>query len=429
MHIKQNIHLSESRGPSAERLKSENGLAATACSSASVRIADHLPEGADRALRIIGHFPSNCPQPFKFRVGVSQARPVRSSSQSGMGEVPHNWRGMRQPIVKHATVTALTVTYLCAQTLQWKDPSPHRTHFVRVDDGVQLEVLDWGGSGHPLVLLAGSGHSAHIFDDVAVKLTPFSHVYGITRRGYGASSHPDSGYGAQRLGDDVLAVLDSLHIDRPVLAGHSFGGKDLTALASANPNRAAGLIYLDSTADPTFDWGPYMELRKKLPPKMAMGFPKASPEDRRSFQAYREWQMRSLGIAFPESELRNVYATKPDGSMGDYQTPVSVRDAITAGMRKPDYSGIRVPVLAFFTLPASLEKQMERYQPRTAEERAAMKQVFASDLEWARRAIDRMRSDVPAARVVEMPGADHYIFLSNEAEVLLEIRQFVTTLR
>jgi len=64
--------------------------------------------------------------------------------------------------------------------------------------------------------------------------------------------------------------------------------------------------------------------------------------------------MLSLGIAFPESELRNDFATKPDGSMGEYQTPVSVRDAITAGMRKPDYSGIRVPVLAFFTLPAPL---------------------------------------------------------------------------
>ena len=115
--------------------------------------------------------------------------------------------------------------------------------------------------------------------------------------------------------------------------------------------------------------------------------------------------------------------------MGEYQTPVSVRDAITAGMRKPDYSGIRVPVLAFFTLPAPLENQMERYQPSTAEERTAMKQVFAADVEWARRSIDRLRSGVPAARVVELPGASHYIFLSNESDVLLGIRQFVTTLR
>ena len=58
-----------------------------------------------------------------------------------------------------------------------------------------------------------------------------------------------------------------------------------------------------------------------------------------------------------------------------------------------------------------------------------MKQVFDADLEWARRAADRLRSDVPAARIVELPGAHHCIFLSNESDVLLEIRKFVTALR
>ena len=335
---------------------------------------------------------------------------------------------MRHNIAKYVVATALAATLLCAQA-QWRDSSPHRIQFVKVDEGVQLEVLDWGGSGRALVLLAGSGHTAHIFDDFALKLTGLCHVYGITRRGYGASSHTESGYGAQRLGDDVLAVLDALHLDHAVLAGHSFGGHELTALASGHPNRAAGLIYMDLTSDPTFDWGPYTELRKKLPHPMAVGYPRASAEDRRSFQAYREWQIRTLGISFPESELRNLYAAKPDGGMGEYQTPVSVRDAITAGMRRPDYSSIRVPVLAFFTLPAPLENQIERYRPKTADERAAMEQVLAADLAWARRSIDRLKSGAPASRVVELPGADHYIFFSNESDVLLEIRQFVTTLR
>lgn len=90
---------------------------------------------------------------------------------------------------------------------------------------------------------------------------------------------------------------------------------------------------------------------------------------------------------------------------------------------------IRDPVLAFFALPAALENQIKRYQPRTADERAAMEQVFAADLAWARRSIERLRSGVPAARVVELPGADHYVLFSNESDVLLEIRQFVTTLR
>src|ERR1700681_2280390 len=69
----------------------------------------------------------------------------------------------------------------------WRDPSPHTTRFVTVEKGVRLEVLDWGGSGRPLVLLAGGGDTAHVFDDFAPKLTPSFHVYGITRRGFGQS--------------------------------------------------------------------------------------------------------------------------------------------------------------------------------------------------------------------------------------------------
>jgi len=37
----------------------------------------------------------------------------------------------------------------------WLDPSPHRTQFIAVENNIKLEVLDWGGSGRPLVLLAG----------------------------------------------------------------------------------------------------------------------------------------------------------------------------------------------------------------------------------------------------------------------------------
>lgn len=42
-----------------------------------------------------------------------------------------------------------------AQQTTWNDPSPHRVELIAVDGGVQLEVLDWGGSGPALVLLAG----------------------------------------------------------------------------------------------------------------------------------------------------------------------------------------------------------------------------------------------------------------------------------
>ncbi|WP_281176011.1 alpha/beta fold hydrolase [Edaphobacter aggregans] len=58
------------------------------------------------------------------------------------------------------------------------------------------------------------------------------HVYRIKRRGYGASSvsmPTSNNYSAERLGDDVIAVLDSLQLKSPILIGHSFGGEELSS--------------------------------------------------------------------------------------------------------------------------------------------------------------------------------------------------------
>jgi non-heme chloroperoxidase len=100
-------------------------------------------------------------------------------------------------------------------------------------------------TGRPLVFLAGLGNTAHTFDKFAPKIAEKYHVYGITRRGFGTSSKPAptmENYSADRLGDDVLAVLDALKLDRPVLVGHSLAGEELSSVASRHPEWIAGLI-------------------------------------------------------------------------------------------------------------------------------------------------------------------------------------------
>jgi pimeloyl-ACP methyl ester carboxylesterase len=96
--------------------------------------------------------------------------------------------------------TSILAPLAGAKTLPtvWHDPSPHHVQFVTVDENVRLEVLDWGGSGRNIVLLAGLGNTAHVFDDIAPKLAEQYHVYGITRRGYGQSSVPQAGYSGRR---------------------------------------------------------------------------------------------------------------------------------------------------------------------------------------------------------------------------------------
>jgi hypothetical protein len=57
-----------------------------------------------------------------------------------------------------------TVANVAQESEPWHDPSPHKVQFITVQERVQLEVLDWGGSGRPIVLLAGGGFTAHVFD-------------------------------------------------------------------------------------------------------------------------------------------------------------------------------------------------------------------------------------------------------------------------
>ena len=68
----------------------------------------------------------------------------------------------------------------------------------------------------------------------------------LTRRGYGASSKPATGYLSDRLADDVLAVIDSLRLTKPVLAGHSLAGQELSSIGSRHRDKVAGLVYLDA---------------------------------------------------------------------------------------------------------------------------------------------------------------------------------------
>ncbi len=120
------------------------------------------------------------------------------------------------------------------------------------------------------MLLAGLGNTAHVYDEFAPKLADACHIYGITRRGHGSSSHPESGYTAARLAEDVRVVLDAIQVTDPVLLGHSYGGEELTALATRYPTRVAGLVYLDGAADRT-------RLRRRSPTRLSGNSGKTSP--------------------------------------------------------------------------------------------------------------------------------------------------------
>lgn len=270
--------------------------------------------------------------------------------------------------------------------------------------------------------------TAHVYDGFAEKLTDSFHVYGITRRGYGASSRAASGYTEERLAEDDLQVFDALKLAAPVVVGHSVAGDELSQLGIHHFDRIGALVYLDALNDASDDYTDYDALATKLPPSMRKP-PSPSPSDLKSFPAYRNWRMRTEGISYPEAELRSEFEENPDGSVGGRITPAYIPQAIMAGDHKHDYSRIRVPVLAFVGYPELPQDQIRENHITSPEERTIIEAVFGTYVGMTKNRIKRIKSAAGGARVVELWGASHFVFLSNETDVLREMRVFLAGLR
>jgi pimeloyl-ACP methyl ester carboxylesterase len=301
----------------------------------------------------------------------------------------------------------------------WTDPAPHRVRWVTVAPGVRLEVLDFGGSGPPVLFLSGLGDTGHSFDDFAPKLTDHWHVYTVTRRGYGASSHPSEGYEMSRLAADVHAVLDGLHLRRVTLIGHSLGGDEITKVAATWPERVEKLVYLDAAHD-------RVGLLERLIGNDWPEDPLMSSADSASPEAVRRYLATIYGFRLNAAEIRQWYVFGDDGKMLRLRTPDSVgMRLILPQVEHPAYAKIRAPVLAFYNVPTTPAAFFPRYALGDSAYRARADAAFARSDAWAATERARLRREIPGARIVELPNSNHYVFVVSEAEVLRETRKFL----
>jgi pimeloyl-ACP methyl ester carboxylesterase len=305
----------------------------------------------------------------------------------------------------------------------WRDPSTHAVRFVAVEDGVRLEVLDWGGSGRAVVLLAGGGNTAHVFDEFAPKLATGHHVYGITRRGFGASGFSSPVSALDRLRDDVLAVITSLELEKPVLVGHSIAGAELSDVATSQPGRIAGLVYLEAGYPYAFSvGGPSMNVFQISGPQP----PRPGAANLSSFSALQRWDAETYGFRIPEAEFRQIWDADASGRP---QRPREFPGSrlFPAMLTTPkQFRHIAVPALVVFASPHVPERWMGR--ATDAGVRQAAKAYFSAIDASTEQQANALAKAEPGARVVRL-RASHYVFLSHEQDTLRAIRAFLATLK
>jgi pimeloyl-ACP methyl ester carboxylesterase len=301
----------------------------------------------------------------------------------------------------------------------WKDPSSHIVRFIEVEPGVKLEVLDWGGSGESVLLLSGHGDTGHIFDDFAPQLAQGFHVYAITRRGFGASSEPKQGYDLSRMVEDIKQVTDALKLRRVNLVGHSIAGDEMTRFALTYPERVAKLVYLEAAYDRVE--AQLLEARfPKLPPSAPKIKESETPESIRASVAESE-------ILMPEAAIRSTRVFGADGQFVRPVTPDWIVHAVAIMVEHPDYKSIHAPILAIYAVYETPAQLLPRYNMADRETRQGLDQVFDLWQPFARSQRKLLRDSAPGARIDEIHGASHYIFISHKDRVLRETAAFLRT--
>jgi non-heme chloroperoxidase len=306
------------------------------------------------------------------------------------------------------------------------DTSPHTSDFVTVNDGTRLHYLDWGGDGPVLLLLAGLGCTAHIFDRFAPRFVDQFRVLALTRRGHGQSDYPETGYDIDTLTEDIRQFMDTLKIDQVILVGHSLAGIELSHFAALHPERVLKVVFLDAAYDRA---SPAFKATQAKNPLYTIPRP-GENEDHYTIEEVTATILRgypSLAVIWSEvfdTEVEHSVKRTPEGKVVDKMSDTiskAIRDTIDTYLLED--AKIKAPVLSFFALTDSANYIADFMSD---EQRAQMVEFFDTvrtpyDLAW----IAQFQRNVPRARVVVIPQGHHYCFIQQEELVFDEMRSFL----
>jgi pimeloyl-ACP methyl ester carboxylesterase len=178
---------------------------------------------------------------------------------------------------------------------------------------------------------------------VADRLVHFGHsVLTLDLRGHGRSARPDGPYDVPVVADDLATVIDRLGLDRPVVAGQSWGGNVVLELAARHPAVARGIVCVDGGwLEPSAAFADWEACLRALAPPRIAGRPLAEVEG----------YLRSAHPDWPEAGIRGTLANfevRPDGTVAPwltYDRHVTILRGMWEHHPPARYPSVRVPVL------------------------------------------------------------------------------------
>ncbi len=362
-------------------------------------------------------------QPPAALSGEGPQNGTRDSDKGFMAFTDGNKAPMKRGTARLRTLLLLTGFYSVVQG-QSIEPEAlfsetYTVHFVQ-GASVRLHCLDWGGDGDPLILVHGLGDTPYIFEGLANALKDRFRVIAYSRRGHGQSESLDGRYDGDAQLSDLVLLMDSLHIARANLLGWSMGGNDITEFAIRYPGRTNRLIYLEGGYDLSEE--PFGTLLRSLPVS-----PFADSVSLASLDVYRSWYHRFWypdieWNAALEKNLQASIATGPDHRLrtipDDSVTQITFRSAMAY---RRTYGKVSAPALVIFT---------RRFFSAPAGDTALASAYAGLEKEiidpWRRHSMNRVKSELKNATVVELTGGSHTsLIFTNKDELVQNILSFL----
>lgn len=240
---------------------------------------------------------------------------------------------------------------------------------------VRMEVT---GEGRPLILMHGWGCDHTTVRSIAATAAMTHTVYNIDFPGFGGSQEPDEVWGVERYTRLIEELVVKEGLERPVLVGHSFGGR--VAILYASRNEVDKVVLVDAAGiKPSRSLGYYLKVY--------------------SFKAAKRFWQLVLG---KEKAQKRIDAMRARRGSGDYAAASPMMRRILSKVVNEDLTD-RLHMIKAPTLLVWGENDT------------------ATPMADAR----KMAKLIPDAGLVSFPGCGHYSFLDNPGQFRAVLSSFL----